>query len=176
MTGSRDRVSPMALTMPWTGYGVYTSSVTYPLSRSVLAAAITSAGPANSATVPHASPAPPSAFVTSRSAGTITLGEPCGLAAGVGPCGWDCGSTPLTSAIAIIGRKRMNSSDSVKNRPKSPNMCSQSTQDGVKLPQLAGQEVAVQRRDDDDEALEPHADVHEDRRRRTASTASSATT
>src|SRR5437867_12025202 len=37
-----------------------------------------------------------------------------------GLCGSDCGVTPLTSEIAIIGRKRMNSRKHVKNKPNVP--------------------------------------------------------
>ena len=51
----------------------------------------------------------------------------------------------------------------MKNRPKLPTSVAISINVGTYPLQADGQEVAVQRGDDDDEALEPHADVDEQR-------------
>ena len=55
----------------------------------------------------------------------------------------------------------MNRNSSVRNRPIVPMNVDQSQNVGVVHAPRRGQEVAVQAGDDDDEALEPHADVHD---------------
>ena len=67
------------------------------------------------------------------------------------------------SKIEIIGRKRRNRNNSERNRPIVPRNVDQSQNVGAVHPPRRGQEVAMQAGDDDDEALEPHADVHDQR-------------
>ena len=67
------------------------------------------------------------------------------------------------SKIEIIGRKRRNRNSSARNRPIVPTNVDQSQNVGAIHAPRRGQEVAVQAGDDDDEALEPHADVDDQR-------------
>ena len=57
----------------------------------------------------------------------------------------------------------MNRNSSVRNRPIVPRNVDQSQNVGVVHAPRRGQEVAVQAGHDDDEALEPHADVDDER-------------
>ena len=97
----------------------------------------------------------------SPDAGRLT-GDSCGS-----PWGSACGVTALISAIGIIGRKRMKRRNSTEKTPNVPKNVKMSTIVGLIVAPARRQEVAVQRGHDDDEALEPHADVDEDREDRT---------
>ena len=71
----------------------------------------------------------------------------------------------MTSAVATIGRKRTNRQNIVKKSPKLPSRHDTSQIVGREVAPGRGEEVTVQRRHDDHEPLEPHADVDDDRQR-----------
>ena len=73
------------------------------------------------------------------------------------------------SKTEIIGRKRMNRNSRKRNSPIEPTYSPPVPDRRVEhAPTTTGQEVAVQAGHDDDEPLQPHADVDDDRDRRTA--------
>jgi hypothetical protein len=65
--------------------------------------------------------------------------------------------------MAIIGTQRMKRRNRVKKRPERADVDEDVDDGRVEVAPGSRDEVAVERRHDDDEALEPHADVDEDR-------------
>ena len=86
-----------------------------------------------------------------------------GLAHGFSSAPLAAGTSVRISKIEIVGRKRMNRKNSVRNRPDRADEHRPVEDRPAVVAPRRRQEVAVQARDDDHEALEPHADVHDQR-------------
>src|SRR4051812_177296 len=148
-----DGFMPIARSMPCTGYGVNTSHFEKPASRTFSAACIASAGVSNSAIIPYV---PEVGVISRRSSMMMSLGA--------------------AFRMMRVGLRRhcFNFRDGDQRyKPQEKQEHGKKQAEGSEIranihPGRAEvtprrrQEVAVQRHDDD-EAFEPHADVHQNR-------------
>ena len=79
------------------------------------------------------------------------------------PCGLACGRTVLTSDGCHHRNEAHEQAEHREEEPEAPEQARHVPDRGSEVPPGRGEEVTVQRRRDDHEPLEPHADVDDDR-------------
>ena len=79
------------------------------------------------------------------------------------PCGSACGSTVLTSDGCHHRQKTHEQAEHREEEPEAPEQARHVPDRGREVAPGRREEITVQRRDDDHEPLEPHADVDDDR-------------